>query len=167
MRVFLVFSVACFTPFFLSATTLGEIGAAGAIAGKLNEIAQPKATHLLDKVKQQVQKYEEVEQKKIAGIKNSSTPVQSAIQHLTQHSHTQKDIRNLSANELADRLQDSDIESEASPVDYKASMQIFYKRSCSPSEVNCNKGAVLTNIKSVIFDYAHSRGSFAKNQPKQ
>ena len=51
------------------------------------------------------------------------------------------------------------------PVDYKSATQIFYKQDCLPSESNCNRsGAVLTNIKSVIFNYAHSRGSFAEQK---
>ena len=51
------------------------------------------------------------------------------------------------------------------PVDYKSSTQIFYKQDCLPSQSSCKrKGAVLTNIKSVIFNYAHSRGSFAEKE---
>ena len=49
------------------------------------------------------------------------------------------------------------------PIDYKSSTQIFYKQDCLPSQSKCERnGAVLTNIKSVIFNYAHSRGSFAE-----
>lgn len=51
------------------------------------------------------------------------------------------------------------------PIDYKTGTQIFYKKDCLPSQSNCKRsGAVFTNIKSVIFNYAHSRGSFSENK---
>ena len=54
------------------------------------------------------------------------------------------------------------------PIDYKLGTQIFYKKDCLPSEKNCKRsGPVFTNIKSVIFDYAHSRGSFSKNKDNE
>ena len=57
------------------------------------------------------------------------------------------------------------IEVEEKPIDYKAKTQIFYKKDCLPSQSNCQRrGAVFTNIRSVIFDYAHSRGSFSEDE---
>ncbi|MCZ0932644.1 MAG: hypothetical protein OXJ52_05785 [Oligoflexia bacterium] len=57
------------------------------------------------------------------------------------------------------------VEMEDKPIDYKTATQIFYKKDCQPSQSNCKRsGAVLTNIKSVIFNYAHSRGSFSENK---
>ena len=57
------------------------------------------------------------------------------------------------------------MEMEEKPIDYKAKTQIFYKKDCLPSQSNCQrKGAVFTNIRSVIFDYAHSRGSFSEDE---
>ena len=75
-------------------------------------------------------------------------------------------------NELDERLPkeeyfqtDRIIEIEDKPIDYKAGTQIFYKKDCLPAKNDCKRsGAVFTNIKSVIFNYAHSRGSFSKNK---
>ena len=50
-------------------------------------------------------------------------------------------------------------------IDYKSSTQVFYKKDCLPSQSDCKRsGAVFTNIKSVIFNFAHSRGSFSENK---
>ena len=54
---------------------------------------------------------------------------------------------------------------EDMPMDYKAKTQIFYKKNCLPSQSDCKRsGAVFTNIQSVIFNYAHSRGSFSEEK---
>ena len=74
-----------------------------------------------------------------------------------------KDIRDLTKEEFEERLQD-DINQDTKPVDYTSPIQIFYKRKCASNQANCNRGAVLTNIRSVIFDYAHTRGSFAESK---
>ena len=57
------------------------------------------------------------------------------------------------------------VEMEERPIDYKTSTQVFYKNDCLSSQSNCKRsGAVFTNIKSVIFNYAHSRGSFSETK---
>ena len=57
------------------------------------------------------------------------------------------------------------VEIEDKPINYKTTTQIFYKKDCQPSQSNCKRsGAVFTNIKSVIFNYAHSRGSFSEDK---
>ena len=68
----------------------------------------------------------------------------------------------MTKEEVAERLRDKEIRQKDISVNYKKSVQVFYKKKCQPSQKNCNRGPVLTNIKSVIFDYAHSRGSFAQ-----
>ncbi len=55
-------------------------------------------------------------------------------------------------DQLAHRLKQNKAE-EANPVDYKADVQIFYKRKCQNNQKNCNRGPIFTNIKSVIFNY--------------
>ena len=67
-----------------------------------------------------------------------------------------------SKEELDKKLQDEEIRQETQAVDYKRKFQVFYKRDCQASQKNCHRGAVLTNIKSLIFDYAHKRGSFSE-----
>lgn len=62
--------------------------------------------------------------------------------------------------------QDSiDIQVEA--VDYTKKTMVFYKNKCEDGQSYCYKNPVLTNIKSVIFDYAHQRGIFAKTEKSQ
>lgn len=57
------------------------------------------------------------------------------------------------------------VEMEDKPVDYTTATQIFYKKDCQPSQSNCKRsGALFTNIKSVILNYARSRGSFSENE---
>ena len=60
-----------------------------------------------------------------------------------------------------DETEDSSLRS----VDYTSPTQVFYKRECPPEEKDCVRGAVLTNIKSVIFDYSKTRGSFTMDPP--
>ena len=71
-------------------------------------------------------------------------------------------LRDMTSEELSEELEDQEIEDEIDLVDYKRSVQVFYKNKCPRRAKNCVRGAVFTNIKSVIFDYARSRAGFAK-----
>lgn len=80
----------------------------------------------------------------------------------------EENLNDLTKEELDRRFSDQDIYQEVEPVDYKSSIQVFYKNRCpASSSKNCQRGAVLTNIKSVIFDYAHSRGNFAPKEKSE
>ena len=81
---------------------------------------------------------------------------------LEEDSSLDENLTDLNKEDLDKRFQDEDIYQDVKPVDYRSSIQIFYKRKCNSVEKRCDRGPVLTNIKSVIFDYAHTRGSFSK-----
>ena len=169
MRIILFLSL--FFSFPVFATTLGEIGAAAAIANKLQETGQADSASLIKQAKEKLEQYNEAEKRKLASIVSgnvtppASDPVEGSQpqQNLTGGT---EDLKHLTEREIEERFQDQGIEPETEPVDYKAGIQVFYKNKCSASQKDCSKGAVLTNIKSVIFDYAQSRGSFAKSVEK-
>ena len=155
-------------PLFAFSTTLGEIGAAAAIAGKLQQTGQANVVPLVQQVKGKVEQYEEAEQRKIANIESMETTSTHSPQRISSSPEIAREraLESLTESEVEKRFQDQGVDPETKPVNYKAGIQIFYKKNCAPSQKNCSKGAVLTNIKSVIFDYAHSRGSFAELKKK-
>ena len=190
MRVFcyciFVFSIP------VSAVTMGEVGMAAGVADTDQGTTQISPKGALDTVKQTVQEYEEVQQKQIADAQTMLSPMDASAEsdsksapsldgqetHLMDRSEkAAKDsnpvftesfeadnLRNLGRKSLKERLRDKGIYQDIKPVDYKTSTQVFYKRKCPSAQKNCDKGPLLTNIKSVIFDYAHTRGSFAQSQ---
>ncbi len=189
MRVFaFILSFVCSPS--AGAVTLGEVGAAAGIAGALQGTAQTQPQKNLDKAKQAIQNYEQVQNQKIKEAENIRSPDSAPANHLdgpaenlaepAPANHLEGHAENLSepslppedksqhsAKEELDEdedLRDKEEYQDANPVDYKARMLVFYKRKCPPSQKRCNRGAVLTNIKSVIFNYAHTRGSFAQQQ---
>ncbi|MCY4321702.1 MAG: hypothetical protein OXC37_04805 [Bdellovibrionaceae bacterium] len=63
--------------------------------------------------------------------------------------------------------QDEFLDNEEDSINYKQLTHIFYKNPCKADQANCvRSGAVLTNIKSVIFDYDHNRGKFSESSDK-
>ena len=78
--------------------------------------------------------------------------------------HDGSHLRNMTREELEDELGDQSIQDEIEPVDYGRSVQIFYKNKCPRSAGNCDRGAVFTNIKSVIFDYARARAGLPRRK---
>ena len=174
------------------AATMDERGkdvGLGDVTQKINPI--PSKTNL-DRVKQTVQEYEEAQQKRMATAQTmdspinasenfdsmSSPPLDGPRNHFNAHSEQAvedsnleftesaetDELRSLGEKSLRERLRDEGIYQDIKPVDYKTSTQVFYKRKCSSVQKNCDRGPLLTNIKSVIFDYAHTRGSFAQSQ---
>ena len=83
-----------------------------------------------------------------------------------QKSQLEEKLKNLSEPEIERYSREEKVEIETStPVNYKSNIQIFYKENCLSSQANCRRShPVLTNIKSVIFDFAHARGSFSKTK---
>jgi len=85
---------------------------------------------------------------------------------ISEKNPSSQQIDSLSSDELDQKLNDEGISIDSDKVDYTKSTAIFYKNNCkdkdstrSPSQT-CTPIPVLTNIKSVIFNYAHSRGEF-------
>ena len=95
-------------------------------------------------------------------VHNPSPPVDSFNESLNRE-HDFEGAKDPSEESMKEYFKpERVVELEERPIDYKASTQIFYKNDCLPSQKNCKRdGAVFTNIKSIIFDYAHSRGSFS------
>ena len=152
------------------ATTLLETGAAVGIANTLQGTVQTQPQKILDKTRKTVKKYEKAQQVALEGVSKTVPPIgqnkapaPNRSTDISINSSSER-LRNLTKDELDKRFQDEGIYQETKPVDYKRSVQVFYKRECPPSQKNCDRGAVLTNIKSVIFDYAHTRGSFAESK---
>ena len=80
-------------------------------------------------------------------------------------SQNQASLEEATAAEEGETEEDETEDSSLRSVDYTSPTQIFYKRECPPDKKDCVRGAVLTNIKSVIFDYSKTRGSFMNPQP--
>lgn len=170
MKVVFFFLLSWVFSFSVFASTLGEMGAAAAIAGELQKTGQANLAPLVDQVKEKVKQYEQTQQERLADIVSESGKKLASEQGMDSRAPQSiaegKALEHLTDREIEERLQDEAIKPETNPVDYKAGIQVFYKRTCPAPQENCNRGAVLTNIKSVIFDYSHSRGSFAKPQEK-
>ncbi|MGI9549474.1 MAG: hypothetical protein ACR2M7_05850, partial [Bdellovibrionales bacterium] len=118
--------------------TLGEGVAATGIQSTLNSTASSNA---------------------IATKKRAETLLKKAQQ--------QRSLANdpLSSENLEQQLNDGGIAIQADRVDYTKSTVIFYKNNCNHmAHQNCTAVPVLTNIKSVIFDYAHNRGEFQQRK---
>ena len=167
MQVFFFFILSFVFSHHTLAMTLGEVGAAAGIASTLQGTAQTQPKDTLDKVKQTVQNYEQIQQQQMEEAQNISAQTVSSVNHPTEPQSVSSDFHNvkhLTKEELDKRFDDEGVHQKTNPVDYKAQIQIFYKKKCLPSQKDCNRGAVLTNIKSVIFNYAHTRGSFAKSE---
>ena len=200
--------LALFFSFSSFASTLIEMGAATAIANKLQETGQAQQAPLVKQVKEQVEQYEAAEKNKMESLAKADTPqireqgpqVSPTHQADLEEQHgaaEQNEMESLARadtppfmenpevdrspqsliakeeplehsieSEIEEEFRDQGIEADTNPVDYKSGMQVFYKNTCTASQKNCRRGAVLTNIKSVIFNYAHSRGIFAKSQEK-
>ena len=157
MQVFFFFTFSLVFSQSVSAVTLGEVGAAAGVASTLQGTAQTQQKGTLDKVKQTVQHYEQNQEQKIKeaqGIYSATVPSsnnrESSSSDLPRIPQMDS-MKHLTKEELEERFQDEGVKQKTNPVDYKAKVQIFYKRKCAPSQKNCNRGAVLTNIKSVIF----------------
>ena len=246
MRGLFFLFLALFFSFSIFASTLIEMGAATAIANKLQETGQAQQAPLVKQVKEQVEQYEAAEKNKMESLARADTPqiteqgpqvspappkpleeqhevaeknemeslARADTPQITeqgpqvspthqapleeQHEATEKNetenlpradtppfmenpevdrspqsliakgepLEHSIENEIEEEFRDQGIEADTNPVDYKSGMQVFYKNTCTASQKNCRRGAVLTNIKSVIFNYAHSRGIFAKSQEK-
>ena len=188
---YFILSLSFFSP--VLAATMDEKGkdiGHGDVTQKINPI--PSKTDL-DRVKQTVQEYEEAQQKRMATAAQtmdspindsenfdsmSAIPLDGPRNHFKAHSEQAvedsnleftesaetDELRSLGEKSLRERLRDEGIYQDIKPVDYKTSTQVFYKKKCSSVQKNCDRGPLLTNIKSVIFDYAHNRGSFSQSQ---
>ena len=116
--------------------TLGEGVAATGIQSTLNSTASSNA---------------------IATKKRAETLLKKAQQ--------QRALANTPSEDLEQQLDDGGIAIQADRVDYTKGTVIFYKNNCKhTTHQNCTAVPVLTNIKSVIFDYAHNRGEFQQRK---
>ena len=175
---FLITLIVVFSPFTFS-MTLGDVTAATAIQNTLNSTAAPSYGKVLDKVKTDLKKAEEVERKKQAELKDLNLHPESTTKPLAEDRNNIQSgdsldfkndphLENLSRNELDERFDDGGVEINVDKImDYTKKTVIFYKGNCenkdgrTPSST-CSPMPVLTNIKSVIFNYAHKRGEFKK-----
>ena len=162
MKIINYFVLSFFFSSNVFAMTLGEVGTAASIANTLQGTAQIQPKNTLNKVKNKVQRYEQAQQKRLPKLPSTSNKPRPSKPDVHVVREERERERTIKEQYLEERFKQEKIQQETNPVDYKAGIQIFYKRDCSASQKNCNKGAVLTNIKSVIFDYAHTRGSFAE-----
>lgn len=69
------------------------------------------------------------------------------------------DSANVDANKRL--LENNNNSSNKASYDKKG-LQILYTKKCTSKDKTCNRGAVLTNIKSIVFDYNNRRGLYAK-----
>ena len=164
-----VFSSICSSGVF--ASTIIEMEAAGGIASTLQETVQSQPANLIQGARETVQKHEETQNRRLANIEAVNLGLEAP-----SPSQTEQKSPPFSSSPSVDRsgkaapfstegtspAQDKKIHQKVESVDYNRNIQVFYKRGCEPSQKNCHRGAVLTNIKSLIFDYAHRRGSFSK-----
>ena len=177
MKLFLSFLVSLFLSSNVLASTLGEIEAGAAIANTLQGTAQMQSQKALDQAKQVVKKYEEAQNRELASIKDIETGSVSGINSSPEKSpHPLNSPLPNSADSspsLSKRTPDRQLGNEkmrqaVKPVDYNRKIQVFYKKECDEtSQRSCHRGAVLTNIKSLAFDYAHNRGGFSKTETKK
>lgn len=181
----LVSLIFCFAfPYSVLAMTLGEIGAATGIANTLQGTATIQPKKILDKTKEAVKEYEDVQKNQLKSMsdprssgvvqKNNSGAVSSSQtgnnfvrkkSNLSSQNISPETLKQMTESDLEETFRDEAIYQDVKSVDYKSDIQVFYKNSsCSVGQKNCHRGAVLTNIKSVIFDYAHTRGSFSQSK---
>ena len=154
---------------FAFATSLVETGAATGIANTLQGIAQPNPVKHIDQAKKQVEKHDRSKQQKVNNIDSiypssmPNVPNQDTYDDFSQETdypdRTPDSVENYSEKEFNSGNGYREI---IKSVDFKEGMQVFYKEECNGADENCQRHPVLTNIKSVIFDYAYSRGNFEK-----
>ncbi len=160
---FLIISLGIFSPFTFS-VTLGEGVAAAGIQNTLHSGAVSSSQKMIHESVKQVKKQKQERDKKVNFPKEH---VVSSPKSSSHPNHKDTLLESLSRDELNERFNDGGIEITADKVDYTKGTTIFYKDNCkmgkkrnrSPSST-CNPIPVLTNIKSVIFNYAHNRGEF-------
>ena len=163
--LFLVISLASF-PFFTFSMTLGEVGAAASIQNTLNGAATSSSRDSIKKIIKQVEGQEQREKRRVESLKERTENLEERPNDSDYTSTIQ--LENLNRDQLDDRFNDDGIEIDAGKVNYTKGTAIFYKNNCHNAEGNrtpsstCRPIPVLTNIKSVIFNYAHSRGEFKK-----
>ena len=166
MRGFFFFILSFIFSNSVLVAALGEVGAAAGIASTPQGTAQTQPQNTLDQVKQTVQKYEQIQQQ-MKEAQDIHTQTASSVNHSADSSSVSSGspgLKLLTKEDVEKRLKDEGVRQKTNPVDYKTQVQVFYKNKCLPSQKDCDRGAVLTNIKSVIFDYAHTRGSFAQSK---
>jgi len=167
MRMFFFFILSFAFSNNVSAVTLGEVEAAAGIASTLQGTAQTQPQNTLNKVKQTVQNYEQIQQQQMKEAQDIGSQSAYSASHSTNSPSVSLDshnIKHLTKEDVGRRLKDEGVHQKTNSVDYKAQVQVFYKRKCLSSQKDCNRGAVLTNITSVIFNYAHTRGSFSESK---
>jgi len=154
------------------AANLIETGVATGINNTLQQKATLQPKEFLNKAQNAVNKYEEDQQRR---LELEGNPIKDPSNEEDQQRYLEEDQQRhleLEADPIKDPSNEEEKKNQdensnlviqnTKPVDYESSIQVFYKKDCSNLPNNCQRGAVLTNIKSVIFDYAHARGSFAK-----
>ena len=152
--MFIVVFFSSLFSFNVNATTLPEISAAQGIHNTLNSQATPN--YDTEDVRQRVQDYEreqEERSRQYDSIVNNSSSI---------------DRPPINPDDLGGNLNNQELERanrHEDDVDYKTGSTVLYTKKCDPKSQNCNRGAVFTNVKSVIFDYNNRRGRFA-NVPK-
>ena len=114
------------------------------------------------------------EQQNIEGLDSTISPSSSVEENRFDDIFSEpdklvrsEDKQNLGTENKEEQIKNELLKMGEKPIDYKLGTHVFYKKICKIGEENCKRsGAILTNIKSVIFDYAHSRGSFSENSDK-
>ena len=148
---------------FVVASTLIETETALGIQKKLQETASPaQKKEMLNQVKQKIEAYEKAQQNQDLQALDSQPPDLFKKPKISDTSDETDSSEKLSAEDLEQESKNKETiqQKKSKSVNYTKSAQVFYKKKCLPSRSDCNRGAVLTNIPSVIFDYAVSRGIF-------
>lgn len=143
------------------ATTLSELGAVTAISNQLQGHASTKLAPIVNQVQQQVANYKQINQNKFSENSDYNNYENSDNYKKSTSSYEG------SPESSRDTYQEKQAQSNIKNIDYNKGLQVFYKKSCKAGEKKCHRGAVLTNINSVIFDYAKARGRFADLKNKR
>ena len=170
--IFFIFSQAVW------ANTLLETETAMGIANTLQGANQVNPQQVVNQATETINNHESVHQQQMNSI--DSPPPPAVNNPIEYHQPVSKNVDTLDPQDLEEPDRRDMLEAteeyfktekfiqqpeDDKRTDYKASTQIFYKKDCLPSQKDCKRnGAVLTNIKSVIFNYAHSRGSFSEKE---
>ena len=145
-RIFCFISL-CFSSAAFGAEGLAGTSAAIGIANTLQNKAQVNPQKAIDASKQAVKQYQNK-------LNSQAQPP------LPQNIQANQDTE-LILKPKKGAAQNTSITSSL-PKSYKSQSVVFYKNDCNLKDKNCKRGAMLVNIKSVMFDYEQGRMKFKK-----